>query len=85
MDRSLASVELQLCPPYLCRADGRVWVLDTNGRTVWAYGGGSSGVVFLSNVEVGDDNVMYAGIVRDNKGSLIAFRPPVKVGKTPQS
>ena len=71
------------CAPYLCLAQGRVWIIDPTGKIVWAYGGGSE-IVFLSNVVVDSDGVMYAGVVRANRtGGIRAFRPPVAVGATP--
>ncbi len=71
------------CAPYLCLAQGRVWIIDPSGKIVWAFGGGSE-IVFLSNVVVDADGVMYAGVVRANRtGGVRAFRPPVAVGATP--
>ncbi len=71
------------CSPFLCFANGRVWIIDTTGKIVWAFGGGSE-IVFLSNVAVDSDGIMYAGIVKTNRtGAIRAFRPPIAVGPTP--
>jgi hypothetical protein len=57
-------------------------VVDTSGREVWAYGGLNQ-AVFLSNVSVAEDGLMYAGVVYGtNDTRLIALRPPVRVGPT---
>ena len=78
----LSSFAVQRCGAELCRADGRLRVVDTSGREVWAYGGLNQ-AVFLSNVSVAEDGLMYAGVVYGtNDTRLIAFRPPVRVGPT---
>ena len=78
----LGSFAVQRCGAELCRADGRLRVVDTSGREVWAYGGLNQ-AVFLSNVSVAEDGLMYAGVVYGtNDTRLIAFRPPVRVGPT---
>ncbi len=74
----------QSCAPHICRANGRVWIISRRGELLWAYGGGSTGVVFLSNVAVAADGWMYAGVaINDREGRVIAFKPPIAVGATP--
>lgn len=73
-----------LCPPFVCVAFGRVWVVDQTGRTVWAYGGGSTGVTFLSTPAIDDEGVMYIGAVRGlSDARFQVFKPPIAIGATP--
>ncbi len=75
--------DFHYCAPYLCRAEGQVYVVNGVGEVVWQDGGGGPDFVFLSNVEVDTDGIMYGGIVRGlNKTRVIAFRPGVLVGPT---
>jgi outer membrane protein assembly factor BamB len=81
---SYALGDLQYCNPFLCFAEGQVFVMRRTGALEWTtMGSGAADVVFLSNVEVDADGIMYAGIVRTGeRTSIIAFEPPVRVGRT---
>lgn len=76
------TVDLQECAPYLCYANGRVFVGDSMGRTVWTMGGGENGVVISSNLTVDGDGVLYVGMYRNNQGRFAAIRPPIRLGAT---
>jgi len=72
-----------LCEPYLCLSFGRVRVVDQTGRIVWAYGGASAGVTFLSTPAIDEDGVMYIGAVRGLSDTWFqVFKPPIAIGAT---
>ncbi|MBL0940272.1 MAG: PQQ-like beta-propeller repeat protein [Gemmatimonadaceae bacterium] len=69
------------CGEYFCHAAGRTLVLDKGGNVLWADGGGS-GAIYLSNVTVAPDGIMYAGVYYNapQRGYVRAFRSGVSIG-----
>jgi outer membrane protein assembly factor BamB len=71
------------CGNWICVSSGRFWVVGPGGGIEWAYGGGSTGDVFLGEPAVDSAGDVFVGLAQGTRGSLIRFTPPVRIGATP--
>lgn len=71
------------CGNWICFSSGRFWIVGPGGAVEWAYGGGGTGEVFLSEPAVDSTGNVFVGLARGLKGFMVRFTPPVRIGATP--